>query len=124
MENKKPVYKFIEEEGVNDITPVKRKIAKTMEVTENFTFYDVLAYTMKMEKAIKDKEAELEGLKSMLKAYQDEIELIERELDVTEEDKKWNIELHEKLKAEEESKVEEKEEVECDENCECHEETK
>lgn len=104
-ETKKPVYKFVEEEGVEDITPIRRKIAKTMEVTENFNYYDTLAYVAKMEKAVKEKEAEIEGLNSMIKAYKEEIELIEQELGIVELEEKWNLDLHEKLKAEEAAKL-------------------
>lgn len=105
MEEKKvPTYKFVEEEGVSDIAPIKRKIAKTMEVTEMFTYYDALAYCMKMEKRVEDLKAEISGLESMIKAYHDEIEIIEKELGVTEIDRVWNLELHEKLVAEEKEK--------------------
>lgn len=100
----KPKYEWVEEEGVENITPVKRKINKTMVVTESFNFYDVLAYCMKMEKAIEDKEAEADGLRAMVKAYKDELELVEKELGVTDFDAKWNLALHEKLKEEEEAK--------------------
>jgi hypothetical protein len=104
-EIKKPKYEFVNEEGESEVQPSKRKINKTMEVTESFTMYDVLAYTMKMEKAIEDKETELEGLKSMLEAYQKEIAFIEKELGVTKMDEKFHKELHEKLAKEEAEKV-------------------
>jgi len=106
-EMKQPKYNWVEEEGVDDVTPIRRKISKTMEITESFTFYDTLAYVMKMEKAVEDKQKEIEGLQSMIKAYRDEIELIEKELNVTEIEETWNKELHEKLKKEAEEKVEE-----------------
>lgn len=99
-----PVYKFVEEEGAENTTPIRRKIAKTMEITETFTFYDALAYCMKMEKAIKDKEAEIEGLQHMVDAYRKEIVEIEKQLAVEDMEKEYNLELHEKLKAEEEEK--------------------
>lgn len=103
MEEKKiiPTYKWVEEEGVNDITPIRRKIAKTMEVTETFTYYDALAYCMKMEKAVEDKKAEIAGLESMIKAYKDEIELIEQSLGVTKVEETWNQDLQTKLQREE-----------------------
>lgn len=75
-----PKYKFANES--EEVTPIKRTIAKTMEVTENFTVYDAIAYVAKMNKAVADKEAEIEGLKSMIKAYEDELQLIENELGV------------------------------------------
>ena len=103
----KPKYKFVEEEGAEDITPIKIKIDMTMEVTERLTYYYALADCMKMEKAVEDKKAEIEGIESMIKAYKEEIELIEEALDVTEEDRVWNIALHEKLKAEEAATTEE-----------------
>lgn len=101
---KQPKYEYVIEDGIEDITPIKRKIAKTMEITETFTYYDALAYCMKMEKAVEDKKAEIEGLESMIKAYRDEIEIIEKELGVTEMEREWNIELQKKLQAEEASK--------------------
>lgn len=104
----KPEYKFVEEEG--DIAPVRRKIAKTMKVTENFCYYDVLAYIMKMEKTIEDKKAEITGLEAMAKAYRNEIELIEQVLDVTKIEEKYQLDLHEKLKAEEAMKEEKSDE--------------
>lgn len=112
-----PTYKWVEEEGGNDVPPIKRKISKTMEITENFNYYDTLAYVMKMEKAIEDKRKEIEGLETMIKAYRDELELIEDTLHVNEEERKWNIELHEKLK-EEESKKESGETSTTHYNCE------
>lgn len=108
---KEPVYAWVEEEGVNDIPPIRRKITKTMEVTESFNYYDTLAYVMKMEKAVADKKAEIDGMESMIKAYKEELELIESKLGVTEEERVWNLELHEKLKKEAEEKVEVVEEV-------------
>ena len=101
MEKKEPKYTWVEEEGMDDIPPSKRKIAKTMEITETFNYYDALQYCMKMEKAVTDKKAEIEGLESMIKAYKEEIELIERELAVTKMDEEWNVNLHNKLVAEE-----------------------
>lgn len=81
----KPKYKFVEVEkveGVEEVTPIKRKIAKTMEITEEFSAYDAIEYVAKMKKGIADKEAEIEGLRSMIKAYEDELEIIENELSV------------------------------------------
>ncbi len=101
-----PKYAFIEEEGVNDITPIRRKIGKTMEVTETFTYYDVIAYVEKMKKAVEDKEAEIAGMKTMIKAYEKEVELIEKMLKVTKIEKDWNLALHKKLKEEEKAKKE------------------
>jgi hypothetical protein len=96
-----PTYKFVEVEGADDITPVKRQIAKTHEVTETFTYYDALTYKIKLEKAIADKLSEVDGYRVMLKAYEEELALIEDVLHVDEFDRKWNLELHEKLKLEE-----------------------
>lgn len=108
---KQPKYEYVIEDGIEDITPIKRKIAKTMEITETFTYYDALAYCMKMEKAVEDKKAEIEGLESMIKAYRDEIEIIEKELGVTEMEREWNIELQKKLQEEEANKESLTEEV-------------
>lgn len=111
-----PVYKWVEEEvkegeegeEVEELTPIRRKIAKTMEVTEHFTYYDALEYCMKMEKAVEDKKAEIDSLETMIKAYREEIEMIEKALKVTAMEEEWNLELHKKLKAEKEAASEEK----------------
>ena len=82
-----PVYKFASED--ESITPAERTISKTMEVTETFKMMDVLTYLAKMDKAISDKETELEGLKAMKKAYEDEVMVIEKQLGVMEMDDKF-----------------------------------
>lgn len=73
-----PVYSFVEEEGQNELTPIKRKIAKTMEVTETFTVFDAMQYLAKMKKAVEDKKAEISGLETMIEGYEKELKLIER----------------------------------------------
>lgn len=113
---KKPTYEFHVEEGMEDISPSKRKIAKTMEITETFTMYDALKYVMQMEKAVEDKKAEIEGLESMIKAYRDEIEDIEKVLKVTKADEEWNKEKHRKLKEEEVQKLVDEKKKEDDDN--------
>ena len=95
-----PKYEWVEEDGAQFIAPVKRKINKTMEITESFTYYDALAYCMKMEKAIEDKRAEIQGLEGMVNAYREELELIEKELGVTKEEEEFQLELHEQKKKE------------------------
>lgn len=92
-----PKYEFLVEEGSEKLPPVKRKIAKTMTVTENFNYYDTLAYVMKMEKAVKDKEAEISGLNSMIKAYREEIKLIEDTLDINGLEKEYQLAIQAKL---------------------------
>lgn len=80
----KPVYKFAEvpEGTLIPASPIKKQIAKTMEVTETFNIFEVMQYIAKLKKAIEDKDAEKEGMVHMLKAYEDELELIEAELGV------------------------------------------
>lgn len=82
MTDSKPEYKFIEEEGQEELSPIKRKIAKTMEVTETFNVYDAMSYVGKIDKAIADKQAEIDGLVSMKEAYEKELKLIEDKLGV------------------------------------------
>ena len=82
-----PVYKFVDE--TEDITPAERSISKTMEVTETFKMIDVLTYLARMDKSIADKEAELEGLKAMKKAYEEEVMVIEKQLKVMTLDDKY-----------------------------------
>lgn len=76
-----PTYKFKVVEG-EEVTPIKRVIQKTMEVTEEFDMFSALQYRAKMLKEIENKKAEIEGLESMVKAYDEEIELIEESLGV------------------------------------------
>jgi L-rhamnose isomerase len=82
-----PVYKFVDE--TEDITPAERSISKTMEVTETFKMIDVLTYLARMDKSIADKEAELEGLRAMKKAYEEEVMVIEKQLKVMTLDDKY-----------------------------------
>lgn len=96
-----PKYEFKVEEGDEKLQPSKRKIAKTMEVTETFTYYDALAYCMKMEKAVADKKAEIEGLQSMIEAYRKELVQIEKALDVTKADEEYHAAVQKKLQEEE-----------------------
>lgn len=76
-----PTYKFKEVEG-EVLTPIKRTIQKTMEVTEEFNIFEALQYRAKLLKAIADKNAEIDGLNSMVKAYDEEIAIIEESLGV------------------------------------------
>jgi len=113
----KPTYKFVPLEiGEDEVEPSKRKIAKTMEVTEMFTYYDALKYVMQMEKAIEDKKVEIEGLVSMVKAYRDEIAIVDKQFDVPKMDEVYNLELHRKLKEEEVNKLVEEGKKEDDDN--------
>ena len=79
-----PTYAFAEvpEGTINPIEPIKKPIAKTMVVTENFNIFDVMTYLAKMEKGITDKEAELDGLRNMKIAYEKELKVIEDALGV------------------------------------------
>jgi len=106
MTDIKPVYKFSDKavEQV-DLQPSKRELSKTMEVTETFTYYDALAYCMKMEKAIADKEAEIAGLQAMIDAYRKELVSIDNELGITKADELYHSKLHAELKAKEVEEV-------------------
>jgi hypothetical protein len=88
-EKKVPVYEFIKEEGDEKVNPFKRKVSKTMEVTETFVPFNVMEYIAKIEKAIKEKEGEIEGLKNMLNAYNKEMELISETLGLNDLEKEF-----------------------------------
>lgn len=90
-----PTYKFKEVEG-EVLTPIKRTIQKTMEVTEEFNVFEALQYRAKLIKAIADKQAEIEGLESMVKAYDEEIALIEESLGVQDLEVEYQKEIAEK----------------------------
>lgn len=90
-----PTYKFKEVEG-EVLTPIKRTIQKTMEVTEEFNVFEALQYRAKLIKAIADKNAEIEGLESMVKAYDEEIALIEESLGVQDLEVEYQKEIAEK----------------------------
>jgi hypothetical protein len=70
----KPKYEFAKvPDGVLiPASPLKKTISKTMEVTEQFNIFDVMTYIAKLKKAIEDKDAEKEGMISMLKAYEED----------------------------------------------------
>lgn len=119
MKNKKEVSKEVEQvvpkysfaEGQENITPAKRVINKTMEVTETFTFWDVLKYVAKMDKAIEDKKSELEGLITMKEAYIKEMNLMDEKLGVTIMDADYQKQAAEEIQkelAEEQARKDEK----------------
>ncbi len=80
----KPTYEFAEvpEGSIDPIEPIKKQIAKKMLTTDLFTVFDVLTYIGKMKKAVDDKQAEIDGMNAMIKAYEDELTLIEDKLGV------------------------------------------
>lgn len=90
-----PTYKFKEVEG-EVLTPIKRTIQKTMEVTEEFNIFEALQYRAKLLKAIADKQAEIDGLNTMVKAYDEEIAIIEEALGVQDLEVEYQKELAEK----------------------------
>lgn len=87
-----PTYKFKEVEG-EVVTPVKRTIQKTMEITEEFNLFEALQYRAKMLKAIADKQAEIDGINSMVKAYDEEIAVIEESLGVQDLEAEYQKEI-------------------------------
>lgn len=99
VENKNvPKYSFadVPDGTLIPASPIKKTIAKTMEVTENFNIFDVMTYIAKLKKAIADKDAEKEGMVHMLKAYEDELEFIEKELGVQKMEEEYQREVAEK----------------------------
>lgn len=90
-----PTYKFKEVEG-ETLTPIRRTIQKTMEVTEEFNVFEALQYRAKLVKAIADKQAEIDGLNTMVKAYDEEIAIIEEALGVQDLEVEYQKELAEK----------------------------
>jgi len=97
MEQIEPKYEFAKyEEGVEvPAQPIKRNIAKTMEVTEMFTVYDAMVYLSKVDKAIADKQAEIDGLVAMKEAYEKELKVVEKALDVQKSEDEYQKELAE-----------------------------
>lgn len=101
----RPIYKFSDAAAEQvDLQPSKRQLSKTMEVTETFTYYDALAYCMKMEKKIADLNAEIDGLQTMVDAYRKELALIDDELGIVKADEEYHKELQKKLQEEEAAK--------------------
>lgn len=88
MENKEivPVYELVVDENVE---PLKRKIKKTMEVTEEFTMFDVMQYIAKLDKAIADKKTEIQSLETMREAYMKEIVHVESQTNVNSLEEEW-----------------------------------
>lgn len=105
-ELKKPKYKIAEvPEGViNPAEPIKKTIAKTMETTENFNIFDVLTYIAKLKKAIEDKKSETVSLETMLKAYEDELAVIEEELGIQKKQEAWEKAEAERIQKEADEK--------------------
>lgn len=103
-----PTYKFKEVEG-EPLTPIKRTIQKTMEVTEEFNIFEALQYRAKLIKAIADKNAEIDGLNTMVKAYDEEIALIEESLGVQDLEVEYQKEIalkNEESEKERQAKIE------------------
>lgn len=90
-----PTYVFVETEG-EDLPPIKRQIAKTMEITENFRLYDVYAHLGALDKKIKEFEENIGALTAQKKNFLDELEVIEKALGISEMESEYN-----KVKAEE-----------------------
>jgi len=103
---KKPKYELAEvPEGViNPAEPIKKTIAKTMETTENFNIFDVLTYIAKLKKAIEDKKSETVSLETMLKAYEDELAVIEEELGIQKKQEAWEKAEAERIQKEADEK--------------------
>lgn len=90
----KPTYKFVEpKEGEVELTPVRRVIAKTSQITEHFDVYSTMEYMAKMDKEIESKLAEVEGLRTMKDAFQAEMDYIESVLGVKEMDRIYQEEI-------------------------------
>lgn len=86
-----PKYQFApltDEES--KLPPVQRQVFKTMEITESFTVYSVFQHLAKMDKAIADKQAEIDGLEDMKKAYMAEMAVIENQLGIEDLEQEFN----------------------------------
>lgn len=105
-----PKYQLADIESERGLPPVKRTVFKTMEITETFTVYSVFQHLARMEKAIQDKQAEIDGLESMKKAYMYEVAIIEKQLgisDMEDEFARLKVEEVAAQSGEAETKVEE-----------------
>lgn len=100
-----PKYQFAPlKPGEEKLAPVQRQVLKTMEVTENFTVYSVFQHLAKMDKAIADKQAEIDGLVNMKEAYMKEMSVIEDQLGITDLEDEFRILQAEEIRKEEEAK--------------------
>ncbi len=102
-----PKYKFApltEEE--KKLPPVQRQVFKTMEITESFTVYSVFQHLAKMDKAIEDKQKEIEGLISMKENYMNEMAVIEKQLGITDLENEFNMIRLKEIQEEEKKKLE------------------
>ena len=91
MSEQIPTYKFSEDNKEN-LSPLRQKIEKTMEITETFNLYDVYKYVGSIDKHISDKLAEVKSLKKQKQAFLDEIELVEKTLGVSDLEKMYQEE--------------------------------
>lgn len=101
-----PKYEFKNEDGAESLSPFKRTIAKTMEITETFTLFDAMTYLARAKKAKADKEAEIAGLDSMIQAYEEEIKLIEDTLNINELEKEFQDEVIRRVEEAESKRLE------------------
>ena len=104
MKKIEPKYEFVTNEGDELVNPYKRTVAKTMEVTENFSPFDAMQYVAKMRKEKENKLAEIQGLEVMIKAYEDELDIINKRLGLPKLEKdfmKQEVERSKKMAKEE-----------------------
>lgn len=79
-----PKYSFQEpEEGQDTLAPVRRTIAKTHEITETFTVFDMFKGIAMLDKAINDAKLQVEMLEKRRENYKAEISVIEEQLGVS-----------------------------------------
>jgi DNA gyrase/topoisomerase IV subunit A len=90
---KEPKYEFVLDENEKDIPPIRRKINKTMEITESFNYEDTERYVQNMEKEIEGKKKEIESMQSLVEAYREEMKIIDEKLGVNKAQEEYQREI-------------------------------
>lgn len=101
-----PQYVFVESSEGEDLPPVKRQIAKTMEITEHFRLYDVYAHLGALDKRIDEFQENIKALTEQKKNFLDELDIIEKALGISEMESEYN-----RVKAEEATAANENKDV-------------
>lgn len=94
LELQTPKYEFVQpEEGGQEVSPIKRNIAKIQETAQTFTLYDVYKIIGQLDKQIEDKEAEIGSIKDTKALFEAELVLIEKALKVTDLETQYQNEV-------------------------------
>jgi hypothetical protein len=94
LELQAPKYEFVQPEpDAQEVSPIKRQIAKIQETASTFTLYDVYRTIGQLDKRIEDKQAEIKADEDMKKLFEAELALIEKSLKVSDLERQYQVEV-------------------------------